>query len=122
MDFKDFTVLYVEDEGIIRSNVEKCLNYVFNVLVAKDGKEGLELFSNNKVDLVITDVYMPHKDGISMLNDIKAVNPNIPCIVTSAYDPKVFDISCTFEACDYITKPFDIKELLNNCLKALDVV
>ncbi|WP_321471555.1 response regulator [Halarcobacter sp.] len=122
MDFKDFTVLYVEDEGVIRSNVEKCLNYVFNVLVAKDGQEGLELFSNNKVDLIITDVYMPEKDGITMLSDIKQINPNVPCIVTSAYDPKLFDQSCAFESCDYISKPFDIKELLNNCLKSLEVM
>lgn len=122
MDFKDFTVLYVEDENIIRSNVEKCLGYVFNVMIAKDGVEGLEIFNNNKIDLIITDVYMPNKDGISMLSDIKEKNPKIPCIVTSAYDPNTFDQTSVFDSCDYISKPFDIRELLNNCLKALDVV
>eukprot|EP01029_Cantina_marsupialis_P030512 TRINITY_DN8292_c0_g1_i1.p1 TRINITY_DN8292_c0_g1~~TRINITY_DN8292_c0_g1_i1.p1 ORF type:complete len:123 (-),score=8.89 TRINITY_DN8292_c0_g1_i1:375-743(-) len=122
MNFKEFTILYVEDEGIIRSNVEKCLNYVFNVVVAKDGQEGLELYKQHKVDLVITDIYMPQKDGISMLEDIKQHNPNIPCIVTSAYDPKFLNILKSMDSCNYVSKPFDIKELLNNSLRALNLL
>ncbi|RXJ70288.1 response regulator [Halarcobacter ebronensis] len=122
MNFKDFTILYVEDEGVIRSNVEKCLNYIFDVKVAKDGKEGLDIFHNNKIDLIITDIYMPQKDGISMMQDIKMVNPNIPCIITSAYDPKLAQRADSCNLCNYLSKPFDIRELLNNCLKALDLL
>ncbi|QDF28910.1 response regulator [Halarcobacter anaerophilus] len=122
MKFKNFTILYVEDEKIIRSNVEKCLKFLFNVLVAEDGEEGLKLFNSNKVDLIITDIYMPEKDGISMISEIKESNPQIPCIITSAHEPKIPKEASFLESCRYISKPFDIKELLNDSLKALDIV
>ena len=122
MNFKNFTVLYVEDEGVIRANVEKCLKYIFDVKVAKDGQEGLELFHRNKIDLIITDVYMPQKDGISMMKDIKALNPDVPCIITSAYDPSLAEKAGSCSLCNYLSKPFDIRELLNNCLRALNLL
>ena len=122
MDFKDFTILYVEDEKIIRSNVEKCLSYIFNVLVAENGQDGIDIFKNNEIDLIITDIYMPKKDGISMLIDIKKLKPTIPCIITSAHNPIILDKSLTFEPCNYIVKPFDIKDLLNRSIKLLKLI
>jgi len=119
---KNFTILYVEDETIIRKNVENCLSYIFNVLVAKDGEEGLDLFEHNKIDLVITDINMPLKDGIEMLEDIKEVNPNVPCIVTSAFDIEVINKLDPGINCQYMVKPFDVKELLNNSLKVLKLI
>ncbi|TLP35778.1 response regulator [Arcobacter arenosus] len=116
---KNFTVLYVEDESFIRTNVEGCLKYFFNVIVAKDGQDGLNIFSNEKIDLIITDINMPNKNGLEMLNDIKLINPSIPCIVTSAYDIDIINKTKNLGVCRYITKPFDIKDLLNDSLKIL---
>ncbi len=116
---KNFTILYVEDESFIRTNVEGCLKYFFNVIVAKDGQDGLNIFSNEKIDLIITDINMPNKNGLEMLNDIKLINPSIPCIVTSAYDIDIINKVNDLGICNYITKPFDIKDLLNDSLKIL---
>jgi len=116
---KKYTILYVEDETFIRSNVEDCLKYFFNVIVAKDGKDGLKRFVNDKIDLIITDINMPNKNGLEMLNDIKSINPSIPCIVTSAYDINIVNKAKNLGACHYITKPFDIKDLLNDSLEIL---
>ena len=120
-NYKKFTILYVEDETIIRENVENCLKFVFNIIVAKDGEEGLNYFNTQKIDLVITDINMPVKDGISMLEDIKQIHPDIPCIVTSAYDLEIVNKLESISICQYMTKPFDIQELLYNSIKALNL-
>ena len=121
-NYKNFTVLYVEDESIIRTNVESCLKYVFNVIIAKNGQEGVEKFSSlENVDLIITDINMPLKDGFSMLKDIKKMNPNVPCIITSALDLDLLDKVKSVGFCKYLSKPFDMKDLLVNSIEILDV-
>jgi len=117
---KKYTILYVEDETFIRSNVEGCLKYFFNVIVAKDGQDGLKRFVNDKIDLIITDINMPNKNGLEMLNDIKSISPSIPCIVTSAYDINFVNKAKDLGVCHYITKPFDIKDLVNDSLEILE--
>ncbi|AXH12259.1 response regulator transcription factor [Halarcobacter bivalviorum] len=118
-NYKKYTVLYVEDEKIVRSNVEVCLNYLFNVIIAENGKDGLEKFKNECVDLVITDVNMPLKDGITMLKDIKEINPNVPCIITSALDLDMIEKIKSLNVCKCISKPFDMRELLDNSMEIL---
>ncbi|XPV70297.1 MAG: response regulator [Halarcobacter sp.] len=117
---KKFTLLYVEDEDIIRQNVEGCLKYIFNVIVAKNGHDGFEKFANDNIDLVITDIVMPIKDGISMLEDIKELSPNMPTIVTSAYNTEVIAQLEKLGVTKCLPKPFDIKKLVNYSMEILD--
>lgn len=118
-NYKNLTILYVEDETFIRTNVETCLKYFFNVISAKDGKEGLEKFQTEHIDLIITDINMPYIDGIEMLNKMKAINPNIPSIITSAYDKDCMNKALELGVSQYIPKPFDVKDLLNNSVEIL---
>lgn len=118
-NFKDITVLYVEDETGIRSSVEHCLNYIFNVISAEDGQEGLEKFQSEKIDLIITDINMPVKDGLVMLEAIRKVSPNTPFIVTSAYDSEHLNKMEELDVFKYIAKPFDMKELVMHTINAL---
>lgn len=120
-DNKRFTVLYVEDETIVRNNVETCLKYMFNVVIAKNGQEGLDKFTAQNIDLIITDINMPKKDGISMIRDIKKINPSVPCIVTSAIDKEVIEKIKSLGICKCISKPFDVKVLLDNSVEVLKV-
>ena len=116
--FKDYTILYVEDEKNIRTSVEQCLKYLFNVVSAKDGQEGLEIFQSNKIDIIVTDINMPVKDGMTMIEDIKQLSPSMPFIVTSAYlDNKVKMDSLGVSK--YMSKPFDMKDLVMSIIKAL---
>lgn len=118
-NYKDYTILYVEDESIVRSNVEICLNYIFNVIIAENGKVGLEKFNNEKIDLIITDINMPQKDGIAMLREIRDINPHIPCIITSAVDMDIVERIKSLGVSECIAKPFDMKDLLNCSMKVL---
>lgn len=120
VESKALTILYVEDESIIRKNVETCLNYMFNVIVAKNGQEGLNLFNTNNIDLVVTDVSMPGKSGISMIEEIKEIKPNIPCIITTAHELEVLKDFSSLD-CQYIKKPFDVKFLMKSAMKTLKI-
>ena len=77
-----------------------------------DGDAGFKAFLKAKYDLVVTDVMMPKKDGFTMAQDIRSVNPDVPVIFLTAKTLKE-DIFEGFKigADDYITKPFSMEEL-----------
>ena len=82
---KNLRVLYVEDEKEVRNITSKLLNTFFDHIdTAVNGKEGLELFSKNSYDLVVTDLQMPVLSGIDMVTQIRKQNKNIQIIVMSA--------------------------------------
>ncbi|RXJ67424.1 response regulator [Halarcobacter ebronensis] len=120
-NLKKYTLLYVEDEETIRTNVVSCLEYIFNVVVAKDGKEGVEKFNLSEIDLIITDLNMPNKDGLSMLKEIKEISPLIPTIVTSAYDEEVKDNLQSLGITKLLKKPFNVKDLIANSIEMLAI-
>lgn len=106
-------ILIADDEKLIRNVLKEYLlveNY--HVFEANDGKEVLDIISNNCIDLILLDIMMPNMDGFSALKEIKKEN-NIPVIVLSArkeeYDKLLgFDLGID----DYITKPFSPKEVM----------
>ena len=70
---KRLTLLYVEDDEIIRNELSQLLaNFFSQVLVAKDGKEGLRTFLENQdtIDIILTDINMPLYNGIDMVKKI----------------------------------------------------
>jgi len=76
---RNLNILYAEDEETLRLGMVKSLNRLFkNVYVAEDGYEGVELFKNNKIDLILSDINMPNIDGIEMfqiINDLVETPP-----------------------------------------------
>jgi len=77
-------ILVIDDEQQIRSLLKKMLEREgFDVITASDGKEGMKLFSNATVDLVITDIVMPEKEGIEIIRELKKEHPGIPVIAIS---------------------------------------
>lgn len=87
------TVLYVEDNQMIREEMKEILEDFFkHVIVAEDGQDGLEKFSDHKKefhaypDLVLTDIRMPHLDGIEMSRKILTLYPEQIIIVHSAHN------------------------------------
>ncbi|MFR9165300.1 MAG: response regulator transcription factor [Dysgonomonas sp.] len=85
----------------------------FDTDLYPDGEAGYKGFIKEKYDLCVVDVMMPKKDGISLVKDIKAINPDIPVIFLTAKNMKD-DILEGFKAGadDYITKPFSMEELV----------
>jgi len=111
------TILIMDDEEAILSFLKERLTYEgFNVLIAIDGIEGMKLFNDNQIDLVITDIIMPRKEGIEAIFEMKEICPDIKIIAMSGggrNQPESYlgiakdaGADCTFE------KPFKTSELV----------
>ena len=107
-------ILLVEDDpnfgAVLRDYLE--LND-FEVVLAKDGQQGLQAFKGLEPDLCILDVMMPHKDGFTLAGEIKHIDPDMPLIFLTAKSLKE-DMLKGYQvgADDYIVKPFDSEVLL----------
>lgn len=107
------TVLIIEDEPTINRIVSNYfLKEKFTVLSALDGFKGLQLFSQNKVDLVCLDIMMPNVNGWDVAKTIRE-SSNVPIIMMSALSEEE-DIlkGYSLKVDDYITKPFNPKILV----------
>ncbi len=109
------TILVVDDESHIRLMMEDLLGAKYNVLIATNGLEALEIVTAkpDKIDLVITDVMMPKLDGMNLLKEMKARYPEIGVMMISAYGNMQMAIEAMRQgAYDYISKPLpDFDEL-----------
>ncbi len=121
---KKHTILIVEDEENLAKTIAlnlKLENY--EVIIASKGNEALKLFSVNKneISLVLLDIMLPEINGLTLCSEFKRINQNIPIIFLSAknqINEKIEGLK--LGADDYITKPFDLEELLlriNNLIK-----
>jgi len=109
----NLTILYVEDEMIIKEMMVQYLQKFFlKVETASDGREGLEKFQKGSYDIVISDLSMPRMSGALMLKEIQNIKKNQLVLVTSAYtlDDPIFDLSA-LNIFGYINKPFDLQQL-----------
>ena len=106
------TILIVEDDDMINNLINETLvNSGYKCIQAFSGTEGLLLAKTEKVDLMILDLMLPGKTGEEVIKEIKALH-NIPVIVASAKDSIDSKVELLRSgADDYLTKPFDIREL-----------
>lgn len=107
-------VLVVDDEVAIRRNISDLLLPLgYKVEQSGDGQDGLQVFINFKPQVVILDINLPRKDGLSLLKDIKNINSGVPVIIFTAYGTSERAIEAMkLGAFDYIEKPFDIDEFI----------
>ena len=113
-------ILVVEDEVRMQRILEVNLRDRYNVLLASNGEEALDIVKGNDVNLILTDMKMPGKDGISLLHDVKAFAPDIPVILITAYGTVESAVQAMKEgAYDYILKPLKMDEIEMVVEKAL---
>lgn len=109
------TILVVDDHSDIRSYLRNHLSKTYNVLEATNGTESLSIIHKELPDLIISDVMMPDGDGFELLKQIRK-NPEIsflPVILLTAKVEAEDKLSgLGIGANDYITKPFNIREIL----------
>ena len=116
------SILLVEDDEnlgfITKDGLE---DHGFHVTWAKDGQEAYEVFQSGKYDLCVLDVMLPKKDGFTLGQDIRKINTEVPIFYLTAKGLQQDKIQgLEIGADDYITKPFDMKELclrIDNILK-----
>jgi DNA-binding response OmpR family regulator len=106
-------IAIVDDERKIRDMVRTFLqNEGFKTVEADDGEEAVHLMANEKVDLLLLDVMMPHKDGLQALREIRSNQRQVPVIMLTAKSDEIDKLlGLEMGADDYITKPFSLREL-----------
>ena len=107
-------ILLAEDDEDLRNILSQYLELNgFTILQAENGKAGLEIFRNEHVDFCILDIMMPVMDGWELARHIRKADPEMPVIFLTARNQKEDRIrGLKLGADDYITKPFEVEELI----------
>ena len=107
-------ILLAEDDTDLRSILSQYLELnAYEVLQAENGSVGLERFRSEHVDICILDIMMPVMDGFELARQIRKLDPDVPIIFLTARNQKSDKLKgLKLGADDYITKPFEVEELL----------
>ncbi len=109
------TILFVDDEEPVLSVGARALNMLgYTVLKARSGHEAVEIYKTDKdkIDLVILDMIMPDIGGGKVYDLLKAIDPDIKCLLCSGYSINGQATEILERGCDgFIQKPFDLKKL-----------
>ena len=118
----ELTLLYIEDDTEILENVSFLLSrFVKKVYTAVDGEEALKVYTEQKPDILVTDINIPKINGLEVAECIRKENKEIPIIIISAYDDdeqlkKAKEIGVS----TYVKKPFTLSDLKDAITKAID--
>jgi YesN/AraC family two-component response regulator len=123
-ELKKISLLYVEDDEDISSELVELLEiYIDKLYVAKDGKKGLDIFKEHHPDIIISDIQMPIMDGLEMCEQIRKIDPEVPIIITTAFNEPSFLIKSIDIGVDkYVTKPVDLNKLEETLLRCAKFV
>jgi len=114
-------ILIIEDDSDIRSLMKQIVELVGHEIVeAVDGNDGMEKLEESTIDLVISDIFMPDKEGLSVIQDIRKTNKSIPVIAVSAGGKYYLDSALDFGANKALAKPFEPEELINAVKECLE--
>jgi DNA-binding response OmpR family regulator len=110
-------ILVIDDEQLLRSTVVMILTRAgFTVEEASDGQAGIAMFHKNPPDIVLTDIFMPNRDGIEIIKELKHASPQTKIIaMTGGGKLRMMEIASAAQAlgADYVLdKPFDSESLL----------
>ncbi len=116
------SILVVDDERAIRNSLKDILEFESHtVILAENGKDGLEKLENNKIDLVFSDIKMPEMDGIEFLQSALEIRGEMPIIMISGHGSiDVAVDAIKLGAFDFISKPLDLNRILITLKNALD--
>ncbi len=118
------TILVIDDEPVITQLIESRLRTLdYDVLLARDGVEGLEIAVKNEPDLVITDVLMPRMSGYDFLKALRGKSGRVrtaPVLMMSAR-PEMKEFFATSDIADFLPKPFTAEILIEKVHKALGI-
>lgn len=123
-DLSNISLLYVEDEDAIRESLARFLKRRVGTLYeARNGEEGLQLFQEHKPHIVVTDVQMPIMNGLSMAEEMKKIDNDIPVIITTAFNDEEYFLKAIDIGVDkYIKKPINNKALLSSITRIAQMI
>lgn len=122
-----YTVLIVDDEKNITDSLSNTIDwheYGFSeILIAHNGEDALQIIRTEKVHLLITDIKMPHMDGLTLLKHVRSEYPQIHCLILSAYNEFEYAKEALVMGVDnYLLKPINTEELTDNIKKITNLI
>lgn len=107
------TILIVDDEKNTREGLKRGLAHNrYNILLAEDGKSALELFSSEKIDVLLADLKMHGMDGFQLMQKVKELSPDTITIILTAYGSIETAVNAMKHgAYDFVTKPINLDEI-----------
>src|SRR5689334_22466615 len=119
-----YSILIVDDEALTLRTISRALrDEGFEVLVAMNGEEALEIFTRERPELAMLDIVLPGIDGIEVLRQIKRVAPQTVVVMMSAYHVVDRAVEAMkLGAHDYLTKPFHIADMANTIRRASETL
>ena len=121
---KNATIMYLEDEATLLNEISQIFSGFFKeVIAAPDGKAGLELYNQRKddIDLIITDINMPHMNGIEFMSEVRKEDKNIPILICTAFNETENIIKAIkLKVDDYILKPVQMTTTLKIIYNVLE--
>jgi len=111
-------ILIIDDDHHILLMIKKMLERAgFEVDLASNGNEGVELFNKMPVDLVITDIIMPEKEGLETIREMKRLRPDLKIIAMSGggkvSSDNYLNTAKIFGASKILAKPFSQKQMVS---------
>jgi DNA-binding NtrC family response regulator len=115
------TILVADDDPHIQAVLEaRLVSAGYEVILAADGREALDILAGTSVDLVISDIRMPGLNGLELQASLEKTAPKLPIIFLTAYGSIQDAVKAIKSgAVDYLTKPFEGRELLDKVSRAL---
>ena len=114
-------VLIVDDDDGLRDALHLILDEEYAVVEAAHGRTALSMVRSERVDLVLLDILMPDVDGLEILQELKALEPDLPVIMmTGVKTVRTTVAAMKLGASDYLTKPFQEEELRAAIRRALE--
>jgi DNA-binding response OmpR family regulator len=109
-----YTILVVEDDAAIRRGIVDSLKFEgYTTFEAGDGAAGLDMALGVNCNLILLDLVLPKRDGLSILKEVKLAKPTLPVIILTARGEEHDRVTgLKLGADDYVVKPFSVKELL----------
>ena len=117
-------LLFVEDDDTSRELMQMILEEYFSeIVVAKDGEDGLKKFHEGRIDLILTDINMPKMNGFEMIEQIRAINREIPVLILSANsDTEHLVHAIELNISGYVLKPINVAQMERELQKIIQTL
>jgi len=125
MEHRMSAILVIDDDSHALTAIEAVLKRKsFDVVIARDGHAGLDLFKAETFDVVVIDIFMPEMDGIATIRELRALDPSIPIVAMSGRSftdprngaPDFLGMAVKLGADQALQKPFRGDELVRAIL------
>jgi len=115
-------LLILEDDKNTRDKLARIFEKEgYEVFTGQDGEEGIEIFSERKIDILLVDIKMPKKNGMEVLHEVKKLSKDCEIIMLTGYGDEDTAIQAMRDgAINYIRKPMDLDQLILATQKAVD--